>query len=316
MIGKPIKGKSFGGCVRYVVNKKEALILAAEGVSIQDAASITRDFNLQRLLNPSLGNAVGHTVLSWSELDKPQLTNQRMVAIAEKYMHQMGITDTQYIIVKHTDQTHPHVHIIFNRVNHNGKTITDKNDYERNTKICRQLTEAYRLHIAKGKQKVNRERLKGNDQVRYRIFDAIKRSLRSAASWQRLEADLAQQGVTLHFKYKRGTEQVQGVSFEKDGIVFKGSAIDRSMSLAGIEKQLRINAAAQQQQEIRPQNSSDTTTHVQEPLSGIETGIQLTQEVLGLLAVLLQTQNEPEPEDLPQWKLRKKTKKKAGASMR
>jgi hypothetical protein len=316
MIGKPIKGKSFGGCVRYVVNKKEAVILAAEGVSTQDAASITRDFNLQRLLNPALGNAVGHTVLSWSELDKPQLTNQRMIAIAENYMQQMGITDTQYIIVKHTDRQHPHVHIIFNRVNHNGKTIKDKNDYERNTKICRQLTEAYGLHIAKGKQKVNRERLKGNDQVRYRIFDAIKRSLRSAASWQKLEADLAQKGVTLHFKYKRGTEQVQGVSFEKDGIVFKGSALDRSMSLAGIEKQLRINAAAQQQQEIRPQNSSDTTTHAQEPLSGIETGIRLTQEVLGLLAVLLQPQNEPEPEDLPQWKLRKKTKKKAGVSMR
>jgi len=41
MIGKPITGKSFGGCVRYVVDKKDAVILEANGVRMQNAASIT-----------------------------------------------------------------------------------------------------------------------------------------------------------------------------------------------------------------------------------------------------------------------------------
>ena len=174
MVGKPIKGKSFGGCVRYVVDKKEGRILYAEGVRAQNTQSIIRDFNFQRKLNPSLGKAVGHTVLSWSEHDQAKLSNKLMVSIARKYMKEMGIADTQYLIVKHTDRQHPHIHLIFNRVDNNGKTITDKNDFTRNTKVCRKLTEAYGLHIAEGKANVNRQQLKGNDKLKYEIHDCPK----------------------------------------------------------------------------------------------------------------------------------------------
>jgi len=44
----------------------------------------------------------------------------------------MKITDTQYIIVRHQDREHPHVHIVFNRIDNNGKTISDRNDMYRN----------------------------------------------------------------------------------------------------------------------------------------------------------------------------------------
>lgn len=240
MIGKSIKGKSFAGCVRYCVNKPDATILEAEGVRIQNAATIASDFNLQRLLNPELGKAVGHTVLSWTEADKPKLNDRLMVEIAKKYMQQMSITDTQYLIVKHTDRDHPHVHIIFNRVNNKGKTITDQNDYARNSKVCRSLTEAYGLHIAAGKNRVKRERLKTGDRQRYQIYDALRATLHHARSWEHIQAALQQKGIQTIFKYKSGTNQVQGVSFKKDGLTFKGSAIDRAMSFAGIEKILAL----------------------------------------------------------------------------
>src|SRR5690606_41098953 len=38
-----------------------------------------------------------------------------------------------------------------------------------------------------------------------------------------------------------GTNEVQGISFEKDGVKFKGSAIDRKFSFASMEKQLSHN---------------------------------------------------------------------------
>lgn len=60
MIGKIVIGKSFRGCLRYVVQKQDAEILLAEGVRAGDASQMTRDFNMQRKLKPSLGNAVGH----------------------------------------------------------------------------------------------------------------------------------------------------------------------------------------------------------------------------------------------------------------
>ncbi len=54
-------------------------------------------------------------------------------------MEKMGIRDTQYIIGRHYDKEHPHVHIAFNLVDNNGKTISDRNDRYRNKRICKEL---------------------------------------------------------------------------------------------------------------------------------------------------------------------------------
>ena len=45
-----------------------------------------------------------------------------MVLLAREYMEKTGIKDTQYIIARHHDQKHPHIHIVYNRVDNNGRT--------------------------------------------------------------------------------------------------------------------------------------------------------------------------------------------------
>jgi len=40
----------------------------------------------------------------------------------------MEIKNTQYVIVQHTDRQNPHVNIVYNRVDNDGRTITDKNN--------------------------------------------------------------------------------------------------------------------------------------------------------------------------------------------
>src|ERR1700743_595900 len=104
MIGKVITGKSFGGCIRYVVQKHDAEILDSAGIRIQEANQMVNDFNLQRKFNPSLGKAVGHIVLSWSVNDAAKLNDQVMVTLAKEYLHKMKIRDTQYLFVKHNDR--------------------------------------------------------------------------------------------------------------------------------------------------------------------------------------------------------------------
>ncbi|WP_312788877.1 relaxase/mobilization nuclease domain-containing protein [Sphingobacterium sp.] len=234
MIGKPIIGKSFGGCVRYLLNREEAFILEAEGVQMKNSSTITRDFNMQRSMNPRLGKAVGHTVLSWSKEDIPLLDDEKMCSNAKEYMEAMGIINTQFVIVKHTDRQHPHLHIVYNRVNNYGKTISDKNNYERNVKVCRRLTEGYGFYLAKNKEKVNRQQLKGNDKVRYAILDAVKTGLKVCRNWPELERYLQVNGIRILYTYKGESDTIQGISFEKDCVKFKGSAIDRSLSYAGI----------------------------------------------------------------------------------
>ena len=48
MIGKLKKGASFGGCIRYVIGKDEAKILASDGVLLGTNAEITQSFELPK----------------------------------------------------------------------------------------------------------------------------------------------------------------------------------------------------------------------------------------------------------------------------
>ena len=155
--------------------KEESRILEAEGVMPPEVKDMVQDFKDQTMLNPRLKNTVGHISLSFSPKDAPRMTDALMTQIAKEYKQKMGITDTQYLLVRHLDQPHPHCHLVYNRVGNDGQTISDKNIKIRNAKVCRELTEKYGLYLAPGKDDVRRERLREPDKTRYEIYDAIKR---------------------------------------------------------------------------------------------------------------------------------------------
>ena len=102
---------------------------------------MAEQFELQSLLNDKVKNIVGHTSLNFSPEDNERLKHddELMLQIAHDYMKLMGIENTQYIIARHIDREHPHCHIVFNRVDNDGKTISDKNDFRRNEKVCKML---------------------------------------------------------------------------------------------------------------------------------------------------------------------------------
>ncbi|WP_026632846.1 relaxase/mobilization nuclease domain-containing protein [Dyadobacter alkalitolerans] len=111
MIGKVTIGSSFGGVIRYAMQKKEASLLMAEGVRTGEVGSMIEDFNMQRRLNPDLTKAVGHISLSWSKQDQARLTPAIMKQRSLEYMEKMKITGTQFILVEHRDKNHPHLHV-------------------------------------------------------------------------------------------------------------------------------------------------------------------------------------------------------------
>jgi hypothetical protein len=266
MMGKPITGRSFGGCIRYVVDKQQAKILAAVGVRMQNASTLAHDFNLQRKMRPELGKAVGHLVLSWSKEDLSKLSDDIMVERAKEYMEKVGIRDTQFVVVRHSDREHPHLHLIYNRVDNNGKTITDKNNFAKNVKACKEITLKYGYHLGEGKEQVNRQALKGKEKIRYELYDAIMAAMKTATSWKILEAQLAKQGVKIAYKFRSGTSEVQGVSFEKGDIKIKGSAIDRSLSYAQIDATLTRNQQVEQYHAAKQANKPSLASQLREAI--------------------------------------------------
>jgi Relaxase/Mobilisation nuclease domain len=168
--------------------------------------------------------------------------------LAKEYLQKMKIQDTQYLIVKHRDKEHPHIHIVYNRVSNNGKTISDNFQKQRNLKVAKELTLKHGLYISPGKEKVNRQQLKGEDKIKYVLFDAIKAASKKVKNINDLKQVLAKQGIVTHLKFKSGTTEVQGISFSKGEYKFKGSEIDRSLSYA------KLNQAIEQQQ-VKPEKS-------------------------------------------------------------
>ena len=252
MIAKIIQGTDFNGVIIYMLKKLDdkAKVLAATGVRIASANDIAHDFNLQASMRPNVQKAVCHTILSFSANDAERLTDAMMVKIANEYLEKIGYADTQSLIVRHSDRQHPHLHICINRIGNDGKTISDRNEKYRSTKICRELTERYGLTIGEGKQKVNRPRLRGKDKLRYEIFDVIKAVLPQSKNWKDFVEGLEQQGITTHFKTKGNTDVVQGIIFAKDGCSFSGSKIDRSCSFTRLNETLSQNSQQQQYEQL------------------------------------------------------------------
>ncbi len=247
MIAKNIKGKSFKGCVNYVMNDNCEL-LEAEGVWADNAKDMIRSFAMQRSGRQEINQPVGHIPISFAPEDKERMTNDLMIKLAKEYMEEMGIKNTQYIIVRHHNTVNEHLHIVYNRIDNNLKLISVNNDYKRNIKTCKKLKDKYNLTYGKGKDRVKREKLNDPDKVKYYIHDTIKAVLPDCKVPADLRFGLKKFGIDLEYKFKRGTNQIEGVSFRYNDIAFKGSKIDRKFSFGNLKKEFDKNIELLQEQ--------------------------------------------------------------------
>ncbi len=237
MIAKNIKAQAFAGVVNYVM-KKDAEVLRAEGVMAMSSKDMITSFELQQSVRSEIKSPVGHIPISYSPEDKERMTNQFMTQLAEEYMHEMGIKNTQFIIVRHHDNANPHCHIVYNRIDNSGNLITDKNDYKRNIATCKKLKDRHNLTYGRGKQGVKLNKLQPRERAKHEIYNAIVKEILESTSIKELENRLKNHGINTEYKYKRGTDEVQGISFSKSGYTFKGSQIDRMHSYKNLQLML------------------------------------------------------------------------------
>lgn len=246
MMAKIVKGQDFKGVVNYVLDQKKGTdLLDSHGIRLKSTETIMQSFNFQSKMNTRIKKPVGHISLDFSAQDKQRLNNKLMVEISREYMQRMGIENTQYIIARHYDKEHPHVHFLFNRIDDNGKTISDRNDRYRSEKICKELTTKYGLYFAKGKENVNVHRLKEPDKTKYEIYERLKNLIPECQNWDQVIEGLREQDIKVDFKFRGKTSEIQGVSFSKNDYSFNGSKVDRQFSYSKINWQLKQNLALQ-----------------------------------------------------------------------
>ncbi len=238
------------GLARYLLGHtdkktdKQATILGSGGVRTDTVGHLIKDFELGCKLHPELGQSVLHISLSFNPDDASRMTDQKMRQVAEEYMDEMGMKGTQYLLVRHRDRPHQHLHIMANRVADDGHTIKDSNNFMDSKTAIAKLMVTHELSPAKGHRPhlQNPDRLRGKDLGRLKLRTALDYQLDTKKQTQRPDflAAIEAKGITVReFHDKDGN--VTGISFKMGGYACKGSALGPGYSSPEIDKRLAAN---------------------------------------------------------------------------
>ena len=324
MIGGITKGSCFSGCVEYALalkeKNKEARLLYSEGLMTDTPKDIIDGFECQRHLNSRVQHWCGHISLSYSPEDSARLPDDAMVKLALEYMEKMGIKNTQFIIARHLDKEHPHCHIVYNRVDNDGRCVSDSYEYYRSNAICKELKKKYGLTFGENKDKVKVDRLKGRSKTRQEIYLAVQVAKRTAKDWTTFQRELAQKGISVKKKFHRNSTEVEDLSYTKDGRKFKASQIDRDgrCSYAIICKALERNknrqaqpaASAPKQMQSRPKHEPGAIG------KAIEAGADIAENLGNAIGGLFQVGPAYDPEEEAFIReMKRRQKRKRGRSL-
>lgn len=288
MIAKLGKGAGFGGCAKYDLdqgkkNGKDARLLDSKGVPLKvdkngnltaNANDIGRAFRAQaQALNPGVKKPVGRIMLSFDPKDTPKLTDAYMVRIAQEYMERMGITNTQYTVVRHSEKPHQHVHIIYNRVDNDGKIISDSNNFARSRDICKDITQREGLTWVKSKVQSKSIPNDPTEKLRYETAKIVHQCVKRVGSLAQLTQETAKYGITTHIKTNPNTEKPNGISFSVTDAAgmehhFKGSELGRSLSIGNIQKEMDGNRGFQEREAEADIMGKDVREESNEPSTG------------------------------------------------
>lgn len=251
MIGKQVKGKDFYGVLKYnqnKVDKGEAIVLDTNLAS-NSVVQQAKEFNVIRQLKSNLSKAVYHVSLNLPYKDTNKLSNHEFSNLARDYLEGMGFDENQYIVYKHFDVDHSHIHIVANRVNFSGNVVSDSQDYKRSEAIIRKLEQKYNLSELIRKQESN-VLSKGEIEKCLRTGDVPERLELQNILLEILNQDLLMKdfidrlklkGVNVKINQSLTTGFISGISFEYKGTFYKGSKIHKNFSWNNIKTKIITN---------------------------------------------------------------------------
>lgn len=144
MIGKIIYGETCTGTLNYVFGKKGMQILGygntfSQSISPKFFGSVLH-FQGQR---NATKNRYAHISLNLPHGE--HLDDKTFLKISEEYMENMGYGQQPYVVVRHTDTEHEHVHIVTTNVKEDGKVLGIFNSHRKSMAIRQYLEKKYGL---------------------------------------------------------------------------------------------------------------------------------------------------------------------------
>lgn len=246
MTGNQIKGKGFRGALRYNLDKVDrhvAEVLDHSFTSVSEK-SIMKEVQFVLMLRPNLQKYFYHTSINFPPSE--DLSNQMMTQIGRDYLNANGFTQHQFIMFRHKDADHPHLHILVNRIGYDGKVLSDSNDYQRSEKILRDLEMKYNLTRVTPSKEVKARAMTKNELEMMRrtnglsqklklqvIIKELLRERRSMTTQEFIQA-LKSKGVSVLFN-QASTGFVSGISYRYADFIIKGAKLGNDFKWTSIK---------------------------------------------------------------------------------
>ena len=248
MIGKQTKGKSFRGVLNYLHDHESSRIIGGN-MAGDTPRVMSAEFAVARKLNPRLEKAVYHSSLSLPLGE--HLDDETWNALASDYIKGMDFTQCQYVVYRHSDKDHDHIHIVASRIRiTDGTTVSDSWDYVRSEQLIRDLETKYKLtptHSSNQKRKRGQtsgemrliERT-GTRSVRDLLQTIIDKETSKPTSMPELVGRLKNKGIDAKITVTR-TGKIKGISYQLDGVATSGTHLGKAYTFNGLQKYKQVS---------------------------------------------------------------------------
>ena len=183
MVAKISIGNSLYGALTYngeKINKEKGRLLDTNKIYNDGSGSVDirrayEDFMRWIPTSSRTERPMMHISLNPHPDDK--LSDTDFTRLAHDYMQMMGLGDMPYMIYKHEDIDRHHVHIVALRMGTDGRCISDRNNFYKNKKVCRELEKKYGLKPAE-REKISPDtpiaKIDPNGDIKRQVANTVK----------------------------------------------------------------------------------------------------------------------------------------------
>ncbi|MBD2607455.1 relaxase/mobilization nuclease domain-containing protein, partial [Scytonema hofmannii FACHB-248] len=286
MIPKIFKHGNFLPTLKYVLGKEGASII---GTNMNSATpnELAREFSLAKRSNPEFKNACAHIILSIPHRSSEHalgeyhehLDDLQYASVGKRFLEEMEylgerLHKSQYVMGRHTDREHEHIHIIASRIKMDATIVPDSWDYSRAEVAARKLEKEFGLEATpcsneKVVQKLQEigiiasvsptlrkpptiKQLKhtsGKPPIVELIADAVDEACSDKPTFTQLVSRLKENNIIVHPKLDN-QNNILGIAYEMDGIKIAGYQIGKGYSFPGLQKYLGVVYGESGQQPI------------------------------------------------------------------
>lgn len=261
------RGTGFRGVLNYALDKDKGEIIGGN-MSGETPKELAAEFGYSRRMRQEIEKPVWHNSLRLPEGEK--IDRDKWVMIADRYMQKMGFNEShQRAYVLHDDEAGQHIHIIASRIDLTGKLYLGQNENLKSTQIIAHLEKVHNLTSTKQErdlEELQRKRITagekgieertGEQTPKTKLQGIIDQATADKPQLYEFVKRLNSADVSVLPSGKTGTPQ--GISFELDGIAFKGSALGKSYAWKQLNEQ-RINYDKERDQPTIDQLRQDSS---------------------------------------------------------